>query len=70
MIDYKCQDCIGMREHGCYCQNRGALKPGGPFPEELDDPKTCDHDWEPDTDEGYVCYKCGSRYSIYDDRVG
>jgi hypothetical protein len=28
--DYECADCIGMREHGCYCQAMGALRPGGP----------------------------------------
>jgi len=28
--DYECQDCIGMIEHGCYCQAMGATQPGGP----------------------------------------
>jgi len=28
--DYECEDCIGMREHGCYCQAMGAVCPGGP----------------------------------------
>ncbi len=27
---YDCEDCIGMREHGCYCQALGAKQPGGP----------------------------------------
>lgn len=30
--DYECQDCIGMKEHGCYCQSVGAVAPGGPLP--------------------------------------
>jgi hypothetical protein len=29
--DYECEDCIGMREHGCYCQAMGAREPGGPL---------------------------------------
>jgi hypothetical protein len=28
---YECEDCIGMREHGCYCQAMGARQPGGPM---------------------------------------
>jgi hypothetical protein len=28
---YECEDCIGMREHGCYCQTMGAREPGGPL---------------------------------------
>jgi hypothetical protein len=28
---YECEDCIGMREHGCYCQAMGARQPGGPL---------------------------------------
>lgn len=27
---FECQDCIGMREHGCYCEAMGAVQPGGP----------------------------------------
>lgn len=30
-LDYECQDCIGMREHGCYCKAMGADQPGGPM---------------------------------------
>lgn len=26
---FECQDCIGMKEHGCYCANMGAKAPGG-----------------------------------------
>lgn len=29
---YECEDCIGMKEHGCYCLTMGALQPGGPAP--------------------------------------
>lgn len=29
-VSYECEDCIGMKEHGCYCQAMGARKPGGP----------------------------------------
>lgn len=25
---YDCDDCIGMREHGCYCAYLGSLTPG------------------------------------------
>lgn len=32
--DYECEDCIGMKEHGCYCKAMGALQPGGPMPTE------------------------------------
>lgn len=28
--DFECEDCIGMREHGCYCKAMGASAPGGP----------------------------------------
>lgn len=28
--DYECENCIGMIEHGCYCQAMGAVAPGGP----------------------------------------
>ena len=27
---YPCEDCIGMKEHGCYCKNMNAVRPGGP----------------------------------------
>ena len=27
---HECEDCIGMQEHGCYCQAMGATRPGGP----------------------------------------
>lgn len=27
---YKCENCIGMIEHGCYCMKVGAPTPGGP----------------------------------------
>lgn len=30
--DYECQDCIGMKAHGCYCQAVGAIASGGPLP--------------------------------------
>lgn len=26
---FDCDDCIGMREHGCYCFAVGSLTPGG-----------------------------------------
>jgi hypothetical protein len=29
VMDYECEDCIGMRDHGCYCQAMGATAPGG-----------------------------------------
>lgn len=25
---FKCEDCIGMREHGCWCDAMGASAPG------------------------------------------
>lgn len=28
---FECEDCIGMREHGCYCFAIGAVAPGGPI---------------------------------------
>lgn len=28
--DYPCEDCIGMKEHGCYCKKMNAIQPGGP----------------------------------------
>jgi hypothetical protein len=28
-LDYECENCIGMREHGCYCKAMGARQPGG-----------------------------------------
>ncbi len=31
MEKYPCQDCIGMSQHGCYCQAMGALWPGCAF---------------------------------------
>lgn len=27
---FECEDCIGMKQHGCYCAAHGATKPGGP----------------------------------------
>lgn len=27
---YKCENCIGMIEHGCYCMKMGCPTPGGP----------------------------------------
>lgn len=30
VIDYVCENCIGMIAHGCYCKTMGALVPGGP----------------------------------------
>lgn len=30
---FECEDCIGMKEHGCYCAAMGATKPGGPAKE-------------------------------------
>ena len=27
---FECEDCIGMKQHGCYCAAMGATKPGGP----------------------------------------
>jgi hypothetical protein len=30
-LDYECENCIGMREHGCYCKAMGARQPGGPL---------------------------------------
>lgn len=27
---YECEDCIGMKEHGCFCMAMGAHQPGGP----------------------------------------
>lgn len=29
-LDYECENCIGMIEHGCYCKSMGATAPGGP----------------------------------------
>lgn len=26
---FECKDCIGMKEHGCYCASMGASEPGG-----------------------------------------
>jgi len=28
---FDCEDCIGMKEHGCYCAAVGAVAPGGPL---------------------------------------
>lgn len=28
-IDYDCENCIGMIEHGCFCKANGARRPGG-----------------------------------------
>jgi hypothetical protein len=28
---YECEDCIGMKEHGCYCASVDAVAPGGPL---------------------------------------
>ena len=28
--DYPCEDCIGMKDHGCYCKAMNAIQPGGP----------------------------------------
>jgi hypothetical protein len=33
---YDCEDCIGMREHGCYCAAMGAAQPGGPATTQAD----------------------------------
>jgi hypothetical protein len=30
VLDYDCEDCIGMCEHGCFCKAMGAVQPGGP----------------------------------------
>lgn len=30
MPTYECQDCIGMKEHGCYCASQGCPAPGVP----------------------------------------
>lgn len=30
---YECQDCIGMKEYGCFCMANGASEPGGAFDE-------------------------------------
>lgn len=27
--NYDCEDCIGMKDHGCYCLALGAYLPGG-----------------------------------------
>lgn len=27
---FECEDCIGMKQHGCYCAAHGAMAPGGP----------------------------------------
>jgi hypothetical protein len=29
--DWDCEDCIGMKEHGCYCKAVGAVGPDGPL---------------------------------------
>ena len=29
---YRCEDCIGMGEWGCYCDFHEAYAPGGPKP--------------------------------------
>lgn len=34
---FDCEDCIGMKEHGCFCAAMGATAPGGPLPDEDDD---------------------------------
>lgn len=34
-LPYECENCIGMIEHGCYCQSQGCPAPGVP-PEEWD----------------------------------
>lgn len=26
-IDFECEDCIGMKEHGCYCMAMGCIAP-------------------------------------------
>jgi len=26
---FECEDCIGMKQHGCYCAAMGATGPGG-----------------------------------------
>lgn len=28
--DWECEDCIGMKDQGCYCQSVGAVSPSGP----------------------------------------
>lgn len=28
--NYQCEDCIGMKDHGCYCRSMNAIQPGGP----------------------------------------
>lgn len=28
---YECEDCIGMKEYGCFCMANGADRPGGAF---------------------------------------
>lgn len=29
--NYQCEDCIGMKDYGCYCKSVGAIQPGGPI---------------------------------------
>jgi len=37
LIDYECENCLGMPEHGCYCQAVGAIAPGGPLSSRVSD---------------------------------
>lgn len=30
---FECEDCIGMAQHGCFCEGMGAPRAGGPGPE-------------------------------------
>lgn len=36
-VPYACEDCIGMREHGCYCMSQGCVAPGVPPAYDEDD---------------------------------
>ena len=29
-MTFECEDCIGMKEHGCFFFSMGATQPGGP----------------------------------------
>ena len=46
---YECENCLGMPEHGCYCQAVGAIAPGGPL---MPDPEQGPEVW-------LDCPECG-----------
>lgn len=54
---FECEDCIGMKQHGCYCAAMGATKPGGPLP---------DDGWETSSESCPKCEREHVEYRVYD----